>query len=501
MIIRKNKIFASLKNSGGQPKSRQVRSLLWRLTAGLLFLSVASCNQTLDQRHRDTLRYGSIVRGEETFRLPEGMDSLTAGKEASEASLRRYRRYRASRNEKVIFRPELEEAPGVHPNRKCFWYTDDSGVGQGFWICLDRAGNIESIQRDWQAAYDQDPNRQYETDQSIDPNQTKERSSHAAPECEAVDGTCFQFRSEDGTIVTLDPDRYRPYAWRTPDGEDIILDVFDEDGGLAPNSNTPLEDQTLPSAFAALSASGKRNDMDMVWSRGVLNAAKGSKVTTTEKGKTSVEQREIPPEMVRALSSTASIAQMRDLLTEPSFTHMLPITRTVQLGCLPPPESAAFTAATSLHAEIEARHPSGAEGRGKLDHEFASSVTKLFEESERTVFLQYALFRLCELSLNAPSEFSNVYPVVVHDIVRRTAEMNEWVEYQKTKQLELQLALENAKKESTKAAGATPTPTATATKPTVAPPSTTTATPTATPTMTSTTTPTQTPTISPTTNS
>lgn len=155
------------------------------------------------------------------------------------------------------------------------------------------------------------------------------------------------------------------------------------------------------------------------------------------------------PELLRALSSTASIAQMRDLLTEPSFPALLPVERNVELGCLPPPDSAAFESVSNLSANLKQQGIDvGVSG------EFASSVVKLFEESERTLFLQYALFRLCEMSVNAPSEFRNVYPVIIHDIVRRTAEMTQLanqkaeerrLEEEKTKQMKLNLEMQKAK--------------------------------------------------------
>lgn len=162
---------------------------------------------------------------------------------------------------------------------------------------------------------------------------------------------------------------------------------------------------------------------------------------------------------LRALSSSASIAQMRDLLTEPSFVDMMPMSKSVELGCLPPPDSAAFTAVTELAGKVKASLPDkNTDISAEFSQKFSSAVVKLFEESERTVFLQYALFRLCELSINAPSEFKNVYPVIVHDIVRRTAEMNEWTESEKrrqeeekTKQLQLQLEIKKADSGSAKA--------------------------------------------------
>lgn len=154
-------------------------------------------------------------------------------------------------------------------------------------------------------------------------------------------------------------------------------------------------------------------------------------------------------ELIRAFSSTASIAQMRDLLTEPSFPALLPVERNVELGCLPPPDSAAFEAVSKLSASLKQQGIDVS-----VSGEFASSVVKLFEESERTLFLQYALFRLCEMSVNAPSEFRNVYPVIIHDIVRRTAEMTQLanqeaekrrLEEEKTKQMKLNLEMQKAK--------------------------------------------------------
>ena len=145
-------------------------------------------------------------------------------------------------------------------------------------------------------------------------------------------------------------------------------------------------------------------------------------------------------ELVRALSSTTSIAQMRDLLTEPTFPGLLPVERTTKLGCLPPPDSAAFEATLKLKANIEIKD--GATKAG-IDGQYADSVVKLFEESERTIFLQYALFRLCEMSINAPAGFRNVYPVVVHDIVRRSAEISQLA----TKQTEMRRSKEEETKQ------------------------------------------------------
>lgn len=167
-----------------------------------------------------------------------------------------------------------------------------------------------------------------------------------------------------------------------------------------------------------------KSQIELIWPDQVLKNITNKTTTKKMEGdkvKEEINHSEVSNEVVRSLSSTASIAQMRDLLTEPSFPTMLPIERNVQLGCLPPPDSAAFDAVAKLATSFEQ------EGKVKasLSGDFSSSAIKLFEESERTMFLQYALFRLCEMSINAPSGFRNVYPVVIHDIVRRTAEMNQ----------------------------------------------------------------------------
>lgn len=128
-----------------------------------------------------------------------------------------------------------------------------------------------------------------------------------------------------------------------------------------------------------------------------------------------------PEELIRGLSSTASMGQIRDLITEPEIPEMLPTRRKISLGCLPPPDSAAFEAVTKLTANIER----DSVGKAGISSEYADKVVKLFEESERTMFLQYALFRLCEMSVNNPSGFRNVFPVIMHDMVRRAAELRD----------------------------------------------------------------------------
>jgi len=142
------------------------------------------------------------------------------------------------------------------------------------------------------------------------------------------------------------------------------------------------------------------------------------------------------------------VAQMRDLLTEPSFPPLLPVERHVELGCLPPPDSAVFESTANILATLKGLKIEGQAVEPTVSADFASHVVKLFEETERTVFLQYALFRLCEMSVNSPAEFRNVYPVIIHDIVRRTAEMNQLVNIEREKSRQEELKLEILKLEA-----------------------------------------------------
>lgn len=209
---------------------------------------------------------------------------------------------------------------------------------------------------------------------------------------------------------------------------------------VQPHAQSNDSEKELKISPSAIFSCSDRSDMEIFWPKDFLVKAIDSNSKLCDN---SIH------ELLRALSSTASIAQMRDLLTEPSFPALLPLERNVELGCLPPPDSAAFEAVSKLSANLKQQGIDvGVSG------EFASSVVKLFEESERTLFLQYALFRLCEMSVNAPSEFRNVYPVIIHDIVRRTAEMTQIanqkaeerrLEEEKTKQMKLNLEMQKAK--------------------------------------------------------
>jgi hypothetical protein len=123
--------------------------------------------------------------------------------------------------------------------------------------------------------------------------------------------------------------------------------------------------------------------------------------------------------IVRELDHMVVMQFIRDLVTEPSIHAQIPTSRDVTLRCAPPPEQSAILTAASVAASVEK-----AGAGGKFDFRIAETVAKLFEQTERTVFLQYALFRLCEMSVNSASEFRNVFPLITHEIVRQAGSLS-----------------------------------------------------------------------------
>jgi len=122
-------------------------------------------------------------------------------------------------------------------------------------------------------------------------------------------------------------------------------------------------------------------------------------VTTSE---TSVQQSDA---LLNALSSAVAIAQMRDLLTEPSFPELLPISRSVRLGCLPPPDSAAFEAVTKLEGLVKkGEHEAVSEGHRAKQREFDLKI----RQQEASARKDEAYFSCVRLKLQADSKVEDV---------------------------------------------------------------------------------------------
>jgi len=68
--------------------------------------------------------------------------------------------------------------------------------------------------------------------------------------------------------------------------------------------------------------------------------------------------------------------------------------------CVAPAAQSALTLSSKTSASGDATVKGAGEFGVKLDQESAEAITKMFEHTERSLFLQYALYRLCEASAN-----------------------------------------------------------------------------------------------------
>ena len=201
--------------------------------------------------------------------------------------------------------------------------------------------------------------------------------------------------------------------------------------GTSPSSaggGGPSSTKGMPSAGS--DASLYNYSLIKFWPEAALNAAIG-KLDASSVTDYTREQNDILTKQL-----------IRDLLTEPSIVTMVPTKRTVRLRCAPPPEQASIQTAASLAAKVT----KGGVEVG-VDARLAESLVKLFEQTERTIFLQYALFRLCEMSINSAGEFRNVFPLVVQELVRQSATLSaqQQIEGEKTKQTEAHAQIAVAK--------------------------------------------------------
>jgi len=345
----------------------------------LLLISVLSSGCSWEQVHRDNLRYESTNRGEENYHLndKDAVNKKNYATDSLDAAIKR------NAQEIELYVRHLDE------------YT------------LHKHDFLPFPQSGVPASQDPDGGN----------NATMSRPASIVPsDATQVDGQTDKSNAQIKVV--------------TKNTKNKIAELSKIGLQMARRGDQPPSDDKASKPAGdngdAQSASNKEkpSTLEKYWPRAILNSAQPTNITTikdTGGNTTEVHTQQPDDGLVRALTSTMVVDQMRDLLTEPTFPALLPVERNVHLGCLPPPDSAAFEASMKLGALVQ----QGPDKKASLDSEFSSHVAKLFEESERTIFLQYALFRLCEMSINAPSGFRNVYPVVVHDIVRQTAEMNQ----------------------------------------------------------------------------
>ena len=124
------------------------------------------------------------------------------------------------------------------------------------------------------------------------------------------------------------------------------------------------------------------------------------------------------------VSDLLEVEQLRQSISDHPDRSMLPIRRDVILKCVLPPAQSVKETSVSLAATLEGL-PQAKVGKAQLDTRFADKVVRLFEQTERTVFLQYALFRMCEMTVNSPVEFRNVFPIMLHRLIRQSATLNQ----------------------------------------------------------------------------
>jgi len=358
--------------------SRTLGNLLI-LTLMLLF-GVAGCGNMV-QMERDKLRYAAMTRGAEEYKI-DGKDSLVAAEERATKSVDDYAKHMQVYQGIYDYFNEKEEV--LREQKKLA--EENAALREELRSKGEQSGKA--------AARTQKAGAKKEVPIQKAPSVPEIKMMPMLPNIDSQQSTPFKTTAAEAKLKLSEPFLFWPKS---------IGEILGN-----PNTTTIVKD------------------------------TKNKTETTT---KITPFAHTHPEELIRALSSTASMGQIRDLITEPEIPELLPTSRTVSLGCLPPPDSAAFEAATKLAANLEK------DGAGKLgvSSEYADKVVKLFEESERTMFLQYALFRLCEMSINSPSGFRNVFPVIMHDMVRRSAELRDVA----TKEAETRRAEEERTKQKT----------------------------------------------------
>ena len=438
-------------------------------------LALNACG-SVEQRHRDDLRFGSTKRGTEVYlvdrtalrldangtaSIPVSQDSFSLGQEASQTEIEFYRRYKAIVGADKIAGPDKQGRAELQRlseelQRQSF---------QNHSLLQLQHNRLEELRRQLSrnpppAATP--PSSGLQPLPTMPPRVSPMTDIQPEPaEQPLLKSISFVPRQDETAPRPAVPAQVfsgeaKPHARGAEPAPPPVPRNFRD----APNRGARAQTMTDRSAGAEmemLPPQPPKNDGDSVisqieylWPIEIIRSPGTKTVVVEEGGKKTTTTTGISDELIRAMSSTASVAQMRDLLTEPTFPSMLPVERRVDLGCVLPPDSVAWEAVTKLELAAKTR-----EIEASLSSEYKSAVVKLFEESEKTLFLQYALFRLCEMSINAPAGFRNIYPVIIHDIVRRTAEMQQQdiaaiegrrAEEQKTKQkaVEVEIAKRNA---------------------------------------------------------
>jgi len=121
-----------------------------------------------------------------------------------------------------------------------------------------------------------------------------------------------------------------------------------------------------------------------------------------------------------SLNSLLEIKEIMAALNQDQYPpKLMPNYRKVNLRCAPPPQQDATLVSSSFKSLMEGLLSQQNSGSVKVDTRFAETVVKLYEQTERSLFLQYTLLRLCEMSINTPVEYRNVFPILMHVLIRQ----------------------------------------------------------------------------------
>jgi hypothetical protein len=397
-------------------------STLNRLALCLLVIgSLCGC-VGFEQINRDNLRYNTLVRGQEEYVLTGAQDSLAGMQEVAKVNTEFYEKYKKTLANYDAFVKERLLAADKEVETK----------------------RIELRSKEADLARKKEDIRATELEAKI------QAETKRAQEAQASKSTSKPKKEEGGKKRAESANRSLDKDLR---GFESILAPFSLLTPTPPGGDTKNQ-IGQPQSFS---------QVGVIWPIRSGNDLRRTETKFQSDGKTPQSQQSGPDEtLVRALSSTAAVAQMRDLITEPAFPHMVPVRRTVNLGCLPPADNVVFESIQAIKASAEAEDKKQSKttsktgddtqdaeslsGRGAkvgFTSNFQTTAVKAIQETQKTWFLQWALFRLCEASINS-SEFRNTLPVVVHDIVRRTAEMSDQVEESIAKRVESEEATRRA---------------------------------------------------------
>ncbi len=395
-------------------------------TSCIVLVSLVGCHYFTNQGYRANRAYDIADRGEEEYEIRMGTNSTTDSLEAAKAINAHLSDESRKRTERAL----------------CTIFAFDPSSARYYQVFCPPQGNVPL--KPSQSLFE--PNR--DTTSALDLRQV---AWGTLPRI-APNG---QHKSDE-----VAPTEHDPSIWLTGDAE--------APGVTEPGNEYPKEPTTPGNNPSTIDKSSAAQLVQQApgLSEGPLGAEAAPGVAGTGQGLISplynysltkywpgpalqdlirTTDKQHHPTIVRELNNILWLQSLRDLLTEPGLYSQLPQKRKVKLACAPPPEQTAIQTAASFLAKGDYKGAGGT-----LEARLAESTIKLFEQTERTVFLQYAMFRLCEMGINSAGEFRHAFPLVMQELVRQAATLTleASVEEQRAAAARAQAAAAQAKVES-----------------------------------------------------